>query len=71
MEYTKQLEGHKGLALIRNFNYTSANFFLSVFFLSFCLFGAAPMAYGGSQASGVIGAIAAVYATATATQDLS
>jgi len=40
---------------------TSLSFFLSFlffffFFLSFCLFGAAPGAYGGSQARGLIGA---------------
>ena len=34
------------------------NAFLSFLFLSFCLFKAAPMAYGCSQARGVIGAVA-------------
>ena len=33
---------------------------LSFFLLSFCLFRAAPGAYGGSQARGPIGAVAAV-----------
>ena len=37
--------------------YVTFSFFLS--FLSFCLFRAAPVAYGGSQARGPIGAIAA------------
>ena len=32
--------------------------FLFVFFLSFCLERAAPAAYGGSQARGLIGAVA-------------
>ena len=32
--------------------------FLFFVFLSFCLFRAAPMAYGGSQARGPIGAVA-------------
>ena len=41
------------------------------FILFFCLFRAAPTAYGGSQARGLIGAIAVAYATATATQDPS
>ena len=34
-------------------------FFFFFFFLVFCLFRAAPMAYGGSQARGPIGAVAA------------
>ena len=33
--------------------------FLFFFFLSFCLFGAAPVAYGGSQARGLIKAVTA------------
>ena len=41
------------------------------FFLSFCLFRAAPVAYGGSQARGPIRAVATSPATATATPDLS
>ena len=45
-------------------------FYLSIiFFLS--LFRAAPVAYGGSQASGLIGAVAASYARATAMPDPS
>ena len=42
---------------------------LSFFFL--VLLTAVPVAYGSSQAKGRIGAAAAAYATATATQDLS
>ena len=34
-------------------------------FVRFCLFRAAPRAYGGSQARGRIGPVAPVYATAT------
>ena len=37
----------------------------------FCLFGAAPSAYGGSQARGWIGATPAAYTAATAPQDPS
>ena len=40
-------------------------------FFFFCLFRAAPAAYGGSQAKGPFGAVALAYATATATPDLS
>ena len=40
-------------------------------YLFFCLFRATPAAYGGSQARGLIGAVAAAYTTATATPDLS
>ena len=38
---------------------TSLLLYLFFFFLSFCHFGAAPAAYGGSQARGQIGAVAA------------
>ena len=34
------------------------NYFLSFFVVVFCLFRAAPSAYGGSQARGPIGAVA-------------
>ena len=44
-----------------------AGLFIYLFVL--CLFRAAPAAYGGSQAKGPIRAVAAAYATATATQD--
>ena len=43
-------------------------FFFSFFF---CLSRAAPLAYGGSQARGLVRAVATAYATATATPDLS
>ena len=39
---------------------------LVTFFFFFCLFSAAPMACGGSQARGPIGAVAPAYTTATA-----
>ena len=41
------------------------------FFLSFCLFRVIPMAYGGSQARGPIGAVATTYTTVTAMPDPS
>ena len=40
-------------------------------FVSFVFSRATPMAYGGSQAGGLIRAVAAAYATATATPDPS
>ena len=46
-------------------------FFIFYFFGSFCLFRAAQVACGGSQARGPIGAVAMAYATATAMQDPS
>ena len=45
--------------------------YISFLCFVFCLFRASPLAYGGSQAMGRIGAIASSYATATATQDPS
>ena len=42
-------------------------FYFIVFYFVFCLFRAAPTAYGSSQAMGLIGAVA--YATATAMPD--
>ena len=42
-----------------------------VLFFIYLFFRAAPVAYGGSQARGPIGAIAASLSTARATQDLS
>ena len=53
--------------------FLSLSFFLSLFlsfFLS-CLFRAAHMAYGGSQARGPVGAVAPAYAIATAMKELS
>ena len=50
----------------------SSSFYLYLFFFFFCLFAfswAAPMAYGGPQARGQIGAEPPVYTRATATQD--
>ena len=49
------------------------SFFLSFFLFVFCIFRAAPVAYGGSQARGRIRAADASlhYTTATATPDLS
>ena len=47
----------------------STLFFVLFCFLSFCLLRATPVAYGGSQARGLIRAIA--YARATAIRDLS
>ena len=44
--------------------------FLFLFFMC-CLFRAASVAYGGSQARGQIGAVAAACAAVTATRDLS
>ena len=41
------------------------------FLLVFCPFRAAPVAYGGSQARGLIRALLLAYARATATRDLS
>ena len=46
-------------------------FFSSSFIFFLVLLTAVPVAYGSSQAKGRIGAAAAAYATATATQDLS
>ena len=48
-----------GQILIIFFSIKSKHHNLSLFFLLFCLFRAAPMAYGGSQARGPIGAAAA------------
>ena len=42
-----------------HYNYIFSPTLSSVFFFVFCLFMAAPKAYGGSQARGLIGAIAA------------
>ena len=47
-EWLHTFHGHR--------NFSSVEF---LFFLSFCLFKAAPVAYGGSQARGLIGAVAA------------
>ena len=60
------------LMLSRHPGNTQRGLHIDIFFLSFCLsFGAAPAAYGGSQARGPIGAVAPTCATATATQNLS
>jgi len=42
-----------------------------IFFFAFLLFRAIPVAYGGYQARGLIGATVWAYATATATPDPS
>ena len=47
------------------------DFMFFLLLLSFCLFRATPTAYGGSQARGLIGAIAAAYTRATAKPDPS
>ena len=44
-------------------------YYLFIYLFIFCLFRAAPAAYGGSQARNRIGAAAATYTTATATLD--
>ena len=46
-------------------------FFVVVVVLFFCLFRVTPTAYGGSQARGLIGAVAVTYTTATAMPDMS
>ena len=46
-------------------------FVLFCFVFVFCLYRAMPTAYGGSQARGLIGAVAASLSRATATPDLS
>ena len=48
-----------------------ATFFFFFFFCLFAFSRATPVAYGGSQARGLIGAVALAYARARATQDPS
>ena len=46
-------------ASVCSFFLSFSSFYISFYFFIFCLFRAAPTAYGGSQARGLIGAIAA------------
>ena len=52
-------------------NYVLISLYLLIYFFVFCLFQGIPTAYGGSQARGLIGAVAASLATATAMPDPS
>ena len=65
-------EGGKERRSTKAFFLVSLCVFLVFFclFVCFCLFRAAPAAYGGSRARGLIWAITAAYTTATATPDL-
>ena len=58
----------------RQIPYDIIYLFIHLFIYLLCLFAfhrAAPAAYGGSQAGGLIGAVAAAYARATAKPDTS
>ena len=56
--YSKDIRAHWRELQVQRFCLGFGLFFVFVF-LSFCLFRATPAAYGGSQARGLIGAVAA------------